>query len=53
MKNILGLLRIYSRTTITPELYNYSMYSRTTVALQSYNYRIFNSQNLRIMVNCC
>ncbi len=53
MKNILGLLKIYSCTTITPELYNYSMYSRTTEALQSYNYRIFNSQNLRIMVNCC
>ena len=48
-----GLLEIYSRTTMTPELYNYSMYGRTTVALQSYNYRIFNSQNLRIMVNCC
>ncbi len=39
---MLELLKIYSCTTMTPELYNYSMYSRTTVALQSYNYRIFN-----------
>ena len=53
MENVEDLRKIYSCTTITPELYNYSMYSRTTVALQSYNYRIFNSQNLRIVANCC
>lgn len=50
---MLGLLKFYSCTTITPELYNYSMYSRTTVALQSYNYRVFNSQEWWIISNCC
>ena len=53
MENVEDLRKIYSCTTITPELYNYSMYGRTTVALQSYNYRKINSQKWWIISNCC
>ena len=31
MENVEDLRKIYSCTTITPELYNYSMYGRTTI----------------------